>query len=361
MTKLIVISGFLGAGKTSTIASLGKMLISQGKKVGVITNDQGKNLVDTNFLNDEGMSVFEITEGCFCCNFDVFTKKLETMAKDQMPDVILAEPIGSAINLVTTIFKPVMSNYAKEFSVAPLSVVVDPKRVRRIMSDHQNNTNFGGEINYLFEQQLAEADVIALNKTDKLSEEEKEELIGFLKKRFSPAQVLAISAINGVGISEWFDVVSNKTAVDKPQREINYETHKKAEGNLAWLNSFVTLESNDPIDFNVILENLMNNISNQIAIENSEIAHLKAYAVSGYDFCKAGITSTGDIVGFNRKMDSKSKKANLILNARVEIDPAKLQEITEKALSDIYISNNLTPIDQKTESFAPKYTGPSCI
>lgn len=361
MSKLIVISGFLGAGKTSTIAALGKMLIAKGIKVGVITNDQGKNLVDTNFLNDEGMSVFEITEGCFCCNFDVFTKKLQTMAKDQMPDYILAEPIGSAINLVATIFKPVMSNYAKEFSVAPLSVVVDPKRVRRIMSDTQNQTNFGGEINYLFEQQLAEADVIALNKTDKLTDEEKSELIEFLKKRFFPAQVVAISAINGDGINEWFDVVSNKIATDKVTREIDYEKHKKAEGNLAWLNSFVTLQSEEAIDFNIVIEELMNSINNKIEKENCEIAHLKAYAVSGYDFCKAGITSTGDIVGFNRKMTTNNKKANLIINARVEITPAKLKEIIEEVLESIYKAYKLTPTDQKTEAFAPKYTGPSCL
>ena len=100
LTKLIVIGGFLGAGKTTAIARLGKMLIDQGKKVGIVTNDQGKNLVDTNFLTSEGLPVFEVTGGCFCCNFDELTKKLEILADREMPDIILAEPVEAAQTLL---------------------------------------------------------------------------------------------------------------------------------------------------------------------------------------------------------------------------------------------------------------------
>ncbi|MDR0287724.1 MAG: cobalamin synthesis protein P47K, partial [Clostridiales bacterium] len=95
MTKLIIIGGFLGSGKTTVILELAKRFLSLGQKVGIVTNDQGSELVDTEFLRANGLSVLEVTGGCFCCNFDEFTRKVEELAKSEMPDVILAEPVGS--------------------------------------------------------------------------------------------------------------------------------------------------------------------------------------------------------------------------------------------------------------------------
>ncbi|MEG1879728.1 MAG: GTP-binding protein, partial [Oscillospiraceae bacterium] len=204
--RLMVVSGFLGSGKTTAITAIGKMLISHGKRVGVITNDQGANLVDTNYIKNEGMRVFEITDGCFCCSFDAFTQKLKDLTEDEMPDIILAEPIGSCINLVSTIFKPIMNNYTNNFNLAPLSVVADPKRVKRMMTD---SGNFKNEINYMFDQQLSEADVILLNKTDTLSDTDVSELTNYLSVKYSPAQVLPISAAKNIGIDIWYDLVLN--------------------------------------------------------------------------------------------------------------------------------------------------------
>ncbi|MDB6053954.1 MAG: signal recognition particle protein Srp54, partial [Verrucomicrobiales bacterium] len=66
----IMIGGFLGAGKTTAVAKLAAFLTKKGKRVGLITNDQAGNLVDTRMLKSHGFSTEEIAGGCFCCKFN---------------------------------------------------------------------------------------------------------------------------------------------------------------------------------------------------------------------------------------------------------------------------------------------------
>ena len=68
--RYIMIGGFLGAGKTTAVGKLAKRLADQGLRVGLITNDQGRNLVDTAMLRSQGFATEEIPGGCFCCRFN---------------------------------------------------------------------------------------------------------------------------------------------------------------------------------------------------------------------------------------------------------------------------------------------------
>ena len=69
LARYIMIGGFLGAGKTTAVAGLAQHLTDQGKRVGLICNDQSSGLVDTTLLRSKGFPVEEITGGCFCCRF----------------------------------------------------------------------------------------------------------------------------------------------------------------------------------------------------------------------------------------------------------------------------------------------------
>src|SRR5213592_4001966 len=68
--RYVMIGGFLGAGKTTSIAKLAQQLTAEGLKVGLITNDQGSELVDTAMLRSRGFATEEIPGGCFCCRFN---------------------------------------------------------------------------------------------------------------------------------------------------------------------------------------------------------------------------------------------------------------------------------------------------
>ena len=93
--RYVMIGGFLGAGKTTSVAKLARWFCDQGVRVGLITNDQGSHLVDTAMLATRGFPVEEIPGGCFCCRFNSLTDAADKLTRDARPDVFLAEPVGS--------------------------------------------------------------------------------------------------------------------------------------------------------------------------------------------------------------------------------------------------------------------------
>ena len=93
--RYIMIGGFLGAGKTTALERLARHLTSRGLSVGLITNDQGSELVDTAMLRARGFITEEIPGGCFCCRFNSLTEAAERLTAVARPDVFIAEPVGS--------------------------------------------------------------------------------------------------------------------------------------------------------------------------------------------------------------------------------------------------------------------------
>src|SRR5713101_2727902 len=101
--RFVMLGGFLGAGKTTAMARLARFYMARGQRVGIVTNDQAQDLVDTNSLRSQGFSVQEVAGACFCCKFDDLLGQVEALATSQRPDVILAEPVGSCTDLVATV------------------------------------------------------------------------------------------------------------------------------------------------------------------------------------------------------------------------------------------------------------------
>ena len=84
--RFILVGGFLGAGKTTTIARLARAYREQGQKIGIVTNDQATDLVDTHSLRAAGFDVGEVAGSCFCCNFSGLADavaQLETITRLQ--------------------------------------------------------------------------------------------------------------------------------------------------------------------------------------------------------------------------------------------------------------------------------------
>src|SRR5213076_729622 len=87
---LVVLGGFLGAGKTTTILKLAQHWLGAGKRVGIITNDQAAGLVDSGIFRSAGLDALEVAGGCFCCRFDDFIARTRELGAHGLPDVILA-------------------------------------------------------------------------------------------------------------------------------------------------------------------------------------------------------------------------------------------------------------------------------
>ncbi len=133
-TQFVLIGGFLGAGKTTLIGELARRYVAAGKRVGIITNDQADNLVDTQNLRSQGFDVGEVAGACFCCSFDDLVSTADMLATDQAPDVLLAEPVGSCTDLVATVILPLQQLLGDRFELAPFGVILKPSHGRRILA-----------------------------------------------------------------------------------------------------------------------------------------------------------------------------------------------------------------------------------
>src|SRR5262245_16289093 len=160
-TRLILTGGFLGAGKTTLLLRAAQRLAARGERVGLVTNDQGDGLVDTALAAHHAIPVVEVAGGCFCCRFPDLTQALRQLERTVQPDIILAEPVGSCTDLMATVLRPLIAFHANNYVVAPLTVLFDPIRTL---------DGYADEISYLYGKQLAEAEVIVVNKAELIDE-----------------------------------------------------------------------------------------------------------------------------------------------------------------------------------------------
>src|SRR5437867_12509575 len=115
--RYIMIGGFLGAGKTTAVARLARQLAGQGRRVGLITNDQGRNLVDTALLRSQGFATEEIAGGCFCCRFNSLVEASKVLTVTAAPEIFIAEPVGSCTDLVATVTYPLRRLYGENYTI----------------------------------------------------------------------------------------------------------------------------------------------------------------------------------------------------------------------------------------------------
>ncbi len=154
-TEIYVISGFLGAGKTTLIQKLLKEAFKQ-EKVVLIENDFGEISVDAALLKSGGIEVKEINSGCICCSLSGdFVKALKELLERYRPDKIIIEPsgVGKLSDVMKACSDPRILPLAK---VKSKITVVDVKRCKMYLD------NFGE----FFEDQIQNADVLALSRTE---------------------------------------------------------------------------------------------------------------------------------------------------------------------------------------------------
>lgn len=335
--RYVMIGGFLGAGKTTAIVRLARYFSDRGLRVGLIANDQSSGLVDTGLLRSKGFAVEEIAGGCFCCRFNSLVEAAERLTRETRPDVFVAEPVGSCTDLVATVSYPLRRIYGDRFSIAPLSVLVDPLRAARVLGLAPGRP-FSEKVLYVYRKQLEEADIIAVNKIDLIDAALRDRLAAALRESFPRAELFAVSARRGTGLETWFERILAAEGRDGAAMELDYDLYAEGEALLGWLNATIRLESPVPFDANASLVCLAREIRDALASEGREIAHLKMTFDAGDP---AGYLSVVSVVRTDGEPDLRESLADpvasgtLVVNLRAEADPELLRESVERALAGL--------------------------
>lgn len=332
--RFIMIGGFLGAGKTTTISKLAKHYISQGKRVAIVTNDQATDLVDTNLLRSQGFDVGEVAGSCFCCNFNELTRTVERLGDNQRPDIVIAEPVGSCTDLVATVIRPLQQIYSVPFDIAPYGVIIKPSHGMKILKG-SGNGGFSPQAEYIFRKQIEEADFVVINRIDELSSSVVAELTSLIQTQFPGIHCLKMSATSGEGFGAFCEYLDLQGEFGKRTMEVDYDVYAQGEAELGWLNAQVLLSADSPFSLDAFLVRLLENINSDLRQHLAEVAHLKAIGMSEGVFAVANIVSSSSAPKLSIGSSANVTTADLVINSRVAIAPEVLTESIQRTLKAV--------------------------
>ena len=353
MNRLILVGGFLGAGKTTALLGMAQVYLQKGLRVGLVTNDQGSQLVDTDFLAAHGLPVYDVKGGCFCCHFDELVEKLNALNKAYWPDILLTEPVGSCTDLVATIFKPMQAMHAQQFMLSPLTVMVDPLRLSRFIEHTQRGSLT--DMDYLFQKQLEEADVLFLNKCDLLEETQREALLGWLRVHYPASEKQWGSAAQNQGLDELCAALEGAQFAPKPSLNIDYQAYAEAEARLGWCNA--TFSISGVVDPGRFAQDFFELCRNGVPTD-ADLAHLKAIFTGPDGFFKVGLTQhNGQVQGIDNPSIG-NQPINAVVNARVTMPPAVLLMLVKKSADGAAEDQGAHIENFRGDSFAPGAPNP---
>ena len=352
-TKFLMIGGFLGAGKTTTISRLAQYYMDLGLQVGLVMNDQANDLVDTFSLRAQGFDVAEVPGACFCCRFDGLVDVLKELGQEGAPDVILAEPVGSCTDVVATVIEPLRDRHGQKYAVGPLAVLVKPEHGRKILR-RESKAGFSPKASYIFLKQIEEADIVVLNKVDKLSVDERNDLLQLLNTSFPEKQVLAISAREGQGLTALVSALGQPAPAHDRPMEVDYDTYAEGEAELGWLNSQATVSRpSSPFPLDEILFELVTELKGLMHQAGVEPAHLKVLGQAGGSTGVCNLVAGGEDVELSIPSQSTASEANLIVNARVATSPDALSQMVQQAIDAVAGNRQLVVSMPELQSFQP--------
>ena len=229
MTKIDIVSGFLGAGKTTLIKKLLAEAF-QGEKLVLIENEFGEISIDGGFLKDSGVQISEMSSGCICCSLvGDFNKALKDVHQQFAPDRILIEPsgVGKLSDVIVAVENTVKD--VPDMKLNSFVTVADATKVKVYMK------NFGE----FYNNQIESAGTIILSRTQKLNQEKLEAAVALLREKNPNAAILTtpwdeldgktiLSAIEKVSLAdELLARMQAEHAADEAEHHHHHHDHEE--------------------------------------------------------------------------------------------------------------------------------------
>ena len=180
MTKIDIISGFLGAGKTTFIKKLIEDVFP-GERLVLIENEFGEIGIDGGFLKDAGVEITEMNSGCICCTLvGDFSKALQKVLADYTPDRVIIEPSG--VGKLSDVVKAIEGvKDEADIEIDGRITVVDGKKAKIYLK------NFGE----FFNNQVEHASTIVISRTQMMTDEKVEECVHMLREKNAEATIIS--------------------------------------------------------------------------------------------------------------------------------------------------------------------------
>lgn len=218
MTKVDIISGFLGAGKTTLISKLLKEALPD-ERVVLIENEFGEIGIDGGFLKDSGVEIREMNSGCICCSLvGDFGTSLKEVVDKYHPDRIIIEPSG--VGKLSDVIKAVKDLHIEnEIRLNSASTVADASKVKMYMK------NFGE----FFNNQIEHAGTIILSRTQNVSEDKLKKAIEMIRSLNADAHIITTpwDSLDGKQILAAMENVTNlELEMLAEQAEKTHEEHE---------------------------------------------------------------------------------------------------------------------------------------
>jgi len=210
VTKIDIVSGFLGAGKTTLINRLVKEAY-KGEKVVLIENEFGEIGVDSGFLKDAGIEISEMNSGCICCSLvGDFSEALKKVVTEYSPDRILIEPSG--VGKLSDVKKAVLNADIHGAEINSLVTVVDVNKCKMYMK------NFGE----FFNDQISNAGCIIFSHTDKTTDANLSEAVALVREKNDEAALITTPS-NLLDIATLMNAMEQKSTLENHLKELEDE------------------------------------------------------------------------------------------------------------------------------------------
>ena len=364
--KLILVGGFLGAGKTTLISKAVKAIAAHGGTCGVITNDQAAQLVDTKTMRSAGaQNVGEVSGGCFCCRLEDLVNLLTDggqnpnesgVTSTEVPSVVIAEPVGSCTDVVSTVLLPLEKVYKVEFVICPFSVVIDARRALSSLGGRRTPGDFSKDVGYIYRKQLEEAEIVVVNKADVIAGDDLADLLRRLESEYPDKEVFVLSAKTGEGVEAWLSRVMNGRTAPGKLMEVDYVRYGVGEALLGWMNGRVEVgaEEDTPRDGDTFLRELAGEISEALEAFGAEVAHFKMSLED--DDGRLGTVNqvmSGLPPEISKEFGGTFRRGALTVNLRAEGDPKQLQAIVDEKVKELAERNSTTYSVDHIAAFRP--------
>lgn len=349
--KIHLLSGFLGSGKTTAIQNACHELMKNQKKVGVITNDQGRTLVDGGLFEHLNIPNRQVVNGCFCCNYNDLDSSLRSLIITNRPDIVFAESVGSCTDIVATVMKPLLNLYPE--TQITFSTFADIRLLKIFIEGKASS--FDESVRYIYFKQLEEAEVIVVSKIDLVDGESLQAIKQLVDRKYGNKILLYQNSFDATDIWQWIHELNNKPSIFPSSLKIDYNIYGAGEGKLAWHDQQIEIYSttNDALRSAVYI---MKSIWQEIHSENYPIGHLKFLL---NDAKKISITYDCGEEIFDEIRSGESDFARLLINARVQALSEDLSRIISETLKRTEIMFNSRITISNTSSFYPGFPMPT--